>query len=134
MPKLVLLTVNTQASKRDLDDRVIGIECKILNINRGITMRKRIAVVVLAVGMCGGLATGLTMEAMSAPQDDKMQSHDKMKDEKMKDEKMKDEKMKDGRMTGDKMAKKSGKKKKDKMAGEKMKDEKMRKDKMEDKQ
>ncbi len=70
-------------------------------------MKKQIAVLVLAVGMCGVLANGLTMAAQSAPQDEKMQSQDKMKDEKMKD----------GKMTGDKM-----------------KDEKMKKDKMEDKQ
>ncbi len=42
-----------------------------------------------------GLANGWTMTAMSAPQDDKMQSQDKMKDEKMKDGKMTSDKMED---------------------------------------
>ncbi|HYK90118.1 MAG TPA: hypothetical protein VE398_15190 [Acidobacteriota bacterium] len=70
-------------------------------------MRKQIAALVLAAGMCLGLASRLTVAAMPAPQDDKMQSQDKMKDEKMKDSKM---------------------------TGDKMKDEKMKKDKMEDKQ
>ncbi len=55
-------------------------------------MRKQIAVLVPVAGMCMGLANGLTMTATSAPQDDGMQSQDKMKDEKMKD----------GKMTGDK--------------------------------
>ena len=105
-------------------NRHIGIVDEISDINEGMNMRKQVAVLVLAVGMCSGLANGLTMAATPAPQDDKMQSQGKMKDEKMKD----------GKMTGDKMAKKSGKHTKDKMASGKMKDERMKKDKMEDNQ
>ena len=70
-------------------------------------MKKRIAVLVLAMGMCLGLATRVTNVSLAQPRDDKMQDQDKMKDNKMNDGKM-DHK--------DKMGKKKEKKhKKDKM-------------------
>jgi hypothetical protein len=52
--------------------RYIGINCEISNINLATAMRKQIAVLVLAAGTCLGLANGLTVPAMSAPQDDKI--------------------------------------------------------------
>jgi pentapeptide MXKDX repeat protein len=79
-------------------------------------MTKRIAILVMAMAICMGLANRVTTVALAQPQDDKMQSGDKMKDEKMKDDKM----------AGDKMGKKKSKNhKKDKMKSDKMKDEKM---------
>jgi len=73
-------------------------------------MKRQIAMLVLAVGMCWGLASRATTVSLALPQDDKMQSGDKMKDEKM---------------ARDKTTKKSKKHKKDKMTSDKMKDEKM---------
>jgi pentapeptide MXKDX repeat protein len=73
-------------------------------------MTKRIAILVMAMGMCLGLANRVTTIALAQPQDDKM-ANDKMKDDKMKDEKM----------AGDKMGqKKSKKQKKEKMSKDKM--------------
>ena len=69
-------------------------------------MKKGIAMLALAMGLCWGFANRATTLALTMPQDDKMQSGDKMKDEKMKDDKM----------AGDKMGKKKSKMhKKDKM-------------------
>lgn len=69
-------------------------------------MTKRLAILVLAVGMCMGLATQVTTYSIAQPQDDKMQGQDKGK-------------MDDSKMSGDKMdhkdKKKSKKHKKDKM-------------------
>ena len=107
--------------------RYIGSKSGISNIDRGTTMRKQFAVLVLAAGMWVGLANSVSGAATSAPQDEKMQSQDKMKDEKMKDGKMTGDKMASQKMKGEKM-------KNDNMSGDKMKDEKVKKDKMEDKQ
>jgi pentapeptide MXKDX repeat protein len=51
-------------------------------------MTKRIAILVMAIGMSLGLANRVTTIALARPQDDKMQSDDKMKNDKMKDDKM----------------------------------------------
>jgi hypothetical protein len=70
------------------------------------SMNKRIAILVMAMGMCMGLVNRVTPIALAQPQDEKTQSDGKMKDDKMKDDKM----------AGDKMGKKKSKKhKKDKM-------------------
>ena len=86
------------------------------------SMTRRIAILVMAMGMSLGLAKRVTTIALARPQDDKMHSDDKMKDDKMAGDKM----------AGDKMSKKSKKHKKDKMADDKMKDDKMKDDKMEE--
>lgn len=70
-------------------------------------MTKRLAILLLAVGMCMGLAKNITTISFAKPQDDKMQGQDKGK-------------MDDSKMSGDKMdhkgkKKKSKKHKKDKM-------------------
>ena len=70
-------------------------------------MKKRLAILVLMMGMCMGLASQLTTTSIARPQDDKMQGQDKMNDNKMSGGKM-DPK--------DKMGKKKARKhKKDKM-------------------
>ena len=51
-------------------------------------MTKRIAILVIAMGMSIGLANRVTTIALAQPQDDKMQSDGNMKDDKMKDDKM----------------------------------------------
>jgi len=73
-------------------------------------MKSRIAMLVLAMGMCWGLADLATTRALAMRQDDKMQSGDKMQDEK-KDEKM--EKMKEKRSKIHKIAKKEKKERKE---------------------
>jgi pentapeptide MXKDX repeat protein len=88
-------------------------------------MKKRIAVLVLAMGLWAGLASRVTAVAFAQPQDDTMQSGDKMKDEQMKGDKMGGDKMTKGH-------KKHKKHKKDKMAKDKMKDKKMQGDMMRD--
>jgi len=55
-------------------------------------MTKRIAILVMAMGMSLGLANRVTKVGLAQPQDDKMQSDDKMKDDKMKDDKMEEQK------------------------------------------
>ena len=55
-------------------------------------MTKRIAILVMALGMSVGFVKRATV-AWARPQDNKMQSDDKMKDDKMKGDKMKDDKM-----------------------------------------
>ena len=75
-------------------------------------MMKRIAVLAMAMFMTMVAANKLTSVALAHPQDNKMESGDKMKDEKM--------------ASHDKMAKKKSKMhKKDKMAKKKMKSSKM---------
>lgn len=66
-------------------------------------MREQFAVLVLAAGMWVGLANGVSGAATSAPQDEKMQSRDKMKDDKMKGSKMAGDRMKDEKMKKVKM-------------------------------
>ncbi len=67
-------------------------------------MTKRIATLVMAMGMCMGLANSVTTVALAQSQDE-TQSDDKMKDDKMAGDKMKHHKM----------TKKGKKHKKDKM-------------------
>ena len=75
-------------------------------------MMKRIAVLAMAMFMTMVAANQLTRVALAHPQDNKMESSNKMKDEKM--------------TSHDKMAKKKSKMhKKDKMANDKMKSSKM---------
>jgi hypothetical protein len=81
-------------------------------------MTKRMAILVMAMGMSMGLANRVTTIALAQSQDEKMQSDDKMKDDKMKDDKM----------AGDKTASKSKKPKSkaskdDKMSHDKMSDQ-----------
>jgi hypothetical protein len=86
-------------------------------------MTKRIAILLMSIGMSIGLASRVTALALAQTQGDKMQSDDKMKDDKMQgDDKMKDGKMAGDQMAGhDKMAKKKKKAaRKDKMSGDKM--------------
>jgi hypothetical protein len=92
-------------------------------------MTKKIAILVMAMGMSVGLASHAPI-ALAQPQDDKMQSDSKMQgDDKMQsdakmqgDEKMKDDSMAGGKMEhGGKAAKK--KSKKDKMSHDKMGDQ-----------
>jgi pentapeptide MXKDX repeat protein len=51
-------------------------------------MTKRIAILVMAMGMSMGLANRVTTIALAQSQDGKMQSDDKMKDDKMAGDKM----------------------------------------------
>ena len=83
-------------------------------------MKTRIAMLVLAMGMCWGLADRATTRALAMPQDDKTQSGDKMKDEK-KDEKM--EKMKEKRSKLHKIENKNKKEKMEKKQKEEKKEE-----------
>jgi hypothetical protein len=58
-------------------------------------MKKRIGIAMLAMGMCLGLATRLATVSAAQPQDEKMQSEEKMSGEKMEGkEKMSKKKMK----------------------------------------
>ena len=66
-------------------------------------MTKRIAILVMAMGMSMGLANRLTTVALAQPQDEKMQSDEKMKDDKMAGDKMAGD-------TGDKKGKKKSNK------------------------
>ena len=66
-------------------------------------MTKRIAILVMAMGMSMGLVNTVATTALAQPQDDKMKSDDKMKDDKMKDDKMAgDKKGKHGKKSGKK--------------------------------
>jgi len=76
-------------------------------------MKRRIAMLVLVMGMCWGLADRATTQALAMPQDDKMQSGDKMKDDKMAGDKMAKKKSKMHKK--DKMNKMDKKESKDKM-------------------
>jgi pentapeptide MXKDX repeat protein len=88
------------------------------------SMTRRIAVLVMAMGMSLGIATRMATVAYASPQDDKM-AGDKMKENKMKDDKMKDDKIDGDKMSAKKKAKKEKMHKKDKMAKDKMKNDKM---------
>lgn len=76
-------------------------------------MKRSVALLLLAMGLCWGLANRSTTFALTGPQDDKMQSGDKMKDDKMAADKMAKKKSKMHKK--DKMNKMEKKEGKDKM-------------------